>query len=312
MKINIDYEDAKSEYKQMLPATFFIFGLVILLISIILFATKTSDYCDEFKQKNWTVTNATITSIGTHKDSTFSLDGSSSDTIIYDISYEYKVKEISYKGEYGALKTNEIGNVIQIKYNPLSPNQSTNILEPNPYPLIFAASLVVIGILLITISFASDNKRKNKNIDKHYVIRLILKITLPILVIIGVLMIIFSFVNLANGVKMNTQILNELNWKTKTATVLSSEINENNTYTILYEYNVGETKYVGEYFSIMPENEGTNIKIKHKPDYPAISTTKSDFDFIDNSLLLNLGGLIIIFISKFGLKKLKQEKESTV
>ncbi len=125
---------------------FRLMGVLVLILGIRMIGEGIYNYIDEHNQKNWVFTTAYVIDIS----SDYSGTGHNR-RINYDIMYQYEVDGKEYSGElYNRSKAMELGDTVKIKYDPDTPEHSTDILAPSLKNLII---FLVCGALLTTIGF---------------------------------------------------------------------------------------------------------------------------------------------------------------
>ena len=119
-------------------------GVVALLIGIFLFNLGANTYIQSYKQTDWVTGSAYITDIS-ELNSSRGRGG-----INYSMTYEYFVDGTRYTGEYGPLANSiALGRVIEIKYDPNAPENSTGFLSPTTNDLV----LVILGAVFAVFGF---------------------------------------------------------------------------------------------------------------------------------------------------------------
>ncbi len=119
-------------------------GVVALLIGIFLFNLGANTYIQSYKQTDWVTGSAYITDIS-ELNSSRGRGG-----INYSMTYEYFVDGTRYTGEYGPLANSiAVGRVIEIKYDPDAPENSTGFLSPATNDLV----LVILGTVFAVCGF---------------------------------------------------------------------------------------------------------------------------------------------------------------
>ena len=121
------------------------FGIVTLLAGILMFSLGANTYIQSYKQTDWVTGSAYITDISELNSSRVRRGGSN-----YSMTYEYFVDGTRYTGEYGPLANSiAVGRVIEIKYDPDAPENSTGFVKPGINDLI----LVIIGAVFAVAGF---------------------------------------------------------------------------------------------------------------------------------------------------------------
>ena len=126
---------------------FRIMGIVVLILGIRLMGAGVWNYIEEHNQKDWTLINAEVIDIS----SKYSGIRSHVKSVKYDITYQYEVNGEKYSDTlYNRSRAMGLGDKIKIKYDPESPEHSTDILSPSLHNLIV---FLVFGILLTTAGY---------------------------------------------------------------------------------------------------------------------------------------------------------------
>lgn len=141
-----------------------IVGLVVLILGIRMIAEGTLTYINQHKQNDWIVTNAEVTDVSSRLRDSKSQHSQRS--TVYDITYEYEVDGRIYSGEIGSQSTPRlVGDEMEIKYNPDTPEESTTSLSPSTHDflvfVIFGLVFSALGFLLSG-AFAFVRKRLGK------------------------------------------------------------------------------------------------------------------------------------------------------
>lgn len=131
----------KKLYSKML------FPIVCIIVGLLLGGYITYQYAEECDHTKWPSTQATVVDMNSYESGG---GAKHSNRTIYVISHEYVVEDISYKGEIKSYYPNQVGNRIEIKYNPKNPADSTAVTVPDTemfiVVLIFSVILVVSGV----------------------------------------------------------------------------------------------------------------------------------------------------------------------
>lgn len=127
---------------------FRIMGIAVLIFGIRLIGAGIYNYIDEHNQKNWILTTASVIDISSEYSSS-----RHNRHIDYEITYQYEVNGNKYSDKlYNRSKAMLIGDEIKIKYDPETPEKSTDILKPSIQNLIiflvFGAVLSMVGFFL--------------------------------------------------------------------------------------------------------------------------------------------------------------------
>lgn len=157
-------DDSKRKSKGILPAICIFFGSIFLIFSIMVFWSGILDYRAQLKQQDWPVTNATVSFVEEEIDS-YSTPGKANhhSYTSYNIHYDYVIHGKSYNGVIeGVNYSMNIGDSLEIKYNPSAPEESTYILEPSLFFMIAGGIPGAIGIALIVLRFVLKKKNKRQ------------------------------------------------------------------------------------------------------------------------------------------------------
>lgn len=156
-------DDFKRQVKYKLPFVCIVFGSIFLLFSIAVFWNGILNYKAQLTQQDWPVAQATVSFVE-EEVVDFSIPGNRNrDTTAYNIHYDYVVNEQSYSGVIKKVYYSmDIGDTLEIKYNPNAPEESTYILEPSLFFMIVGGVPGVIGITLIVLYFIFKKKNKRQ------------------------------------------------------------------------------------------------------------------------------------------------------
>lgn len=124
-------DDCKRKRKDSPLAICIFGGSIFLLFSIMVFWNGILDYRAQLMQQDWPVTNATVSFVEEKNDS-YSTPGKANhhSYTFYDIHYDYVVHGKSYNGVLKDVNYSmNIGDSLEIKYNPNAPEESTYILN---------------------------------------------------------------------------------------------------------------------------------------------------------------------------------------
>lgn len=129
-------------------ALFRIMGIIVLILGFRMVGEGIYNYIDEHQQKDWISTTAYVIDISSEYSSSSTKHGS---RVRYDITYQYEVDGKEYSDKlYNRSQAIGLGNKIKIKYDPTTPEDSTDILSPSLHNLIV---FLVFGTIFITIGF---------------------------------------------------------------------------------------------------------------------------------------------------------------
>ena len=145
-------DDAKIKLKTRLPAFLITAGFIFLMCSIIAFWNGSVDYRMQLKQKDWTITTATVTFVDTKVEGAKGPHYGHTSTS-YNIYYEYSVDDQLYTGIIeNQNQTRKIDSSLEIKYNPKSPAESTHFLEPSKEFIVSGSIFAVLSVAFISLS----------------------------------------------------------------------------------------------------------------------------------------------------------------
>lgn len=104
----------------------FIAGLLFACGGIYFLIHNITTYINQFDQKDWPVTTATIISVHEYH------NGHRSRSTRYDILYQYEAEGNVYTGKiHGSNAVRNLGETFEVKYRPGAPEESTRHLEPD-------------------------------------------------------------------------------------------------------------------------------------------------------------------------------------
>lgn len=127
-----------------------IIGVIFICAAVYFAIVSVSNYLQQLDAQDWKATLANVTDVEEYQKSTGTRRHRGSRTV-YDISYEYYIGDHRYTGEIIESSTYQaVGDSITIKYDPDSPEHSTDIMEPHADALIinllFAFLFGAIGV----------------------------------------------------------------------------------------------------------------------------------------------------------------------
>lgn len=144
-----NWEDAKRKIKTRSPAFLITAGFIFLISSVIAFWNGSIDYRLQQKQMEWTVTVATVSFVDTKVEGSRGPNYGHSSTY-YDIYYEYSVDDQVYTGKIeNQNRSKNIGDTIDIKYNPDVLSESNHILEPSKSFMVSGSVCAILAVTLI-------------------------------------------------------------------------------------------------------------------------------------------------------------------
>lgn len=109
-----------------------IVGIIFVIGAIWIAVKGVAAYRDQLDARDWCVWPAVVTNVASR------IETSASGThfmrkTVYDIDYEYNVYGDIYTGRIiGTVSSQRIGDIIDIKWDPDAPENSTDVLEPRP------------------------------------------------------------------------------------------------------------------------------------------------------------------------------------
>lgn len=146
-------------------------GSVFIVAGIFFMIQGVRIYSEQVSQKDWLVTEATVTETRERVVSSGSRKHSSSRTV-YDSVYEYEADGVRCEGERrGWAFYTRVGEKIEIKYNPNNPAENNYILAPDTAALgvnlaggaVFVfMGLFAAGVLQKVIRYTSKKKAEIK------------------------------------------------------------------------------------------------------------------------------------------------------
>lgn len=156
----------KRQVRTGLPIFLVTVGIILIVSSVISFWNGSIDYRVQLEQKDWPITNATVSFV--EEKFEFMKTGKTSyRTTNYDIHYEYIVDGRNYTGIIeNRIQSKSIGTSLNIKYNPNMPEKSTDILEPNCGFLMSGSILGGIGIIIFVLTLVLLRKNSKLNTGK--------------------------------------------------------------------------------------------------------------------------------------------------
>lgn len=150
---------------KIIPIILVICGILFILGAFYFLINGIVNYKEQLSQKEWIITTAEVTSVNTRIKS--GTPGSHRHRTVYDIDYRYEVDSQIYSCTiYGNVNKKEYGEIFKIKYNPLSPQESTHRLGPNKgFITTGVIAFIVCGIIgyrMISICFHKLPKWKKQ------------------------------------------------------------------------------------------------------------------------------------------------------
>ena len=125
-------------------------GIIVLIFGLRMIGEGIYNYIDEHNQKDWISITAEVIDINSEYSHSTSRHNS---RVSYDITYQYEVNGKTYSDVlYNRDKALSLGDNIKIKYDPETPEDSTDILSPSLNNLIvflvFGTIFAVVGFFL--------------------------------------------------------------------------------------------------------------------------------------------------------------------
>lgn len=115
----------KQKQSKRVQIILFAAGFIFACGGIYFFVNGINTYINQFDQKNWPVTTASVIHVDAYR------SGHKSRSKRYNIFYQYEVEGDIYTGEiYRNNVPKKLGETFEIKYNPDAPEESTRYLEP--------------------------------------------------------------------------------------------------------------------------------------------------------------------------------------
>lgn len=116
---------AKQKQSKLIQTILFVAGLIFACGGIYLLVNGINTYINQFDQKDWSVTTATVINVDEYH------SGHKSQSTRYNILYQYEAEGNVYTGKiYRNNAPKKLGETFEIKYNPDAPDESTRYLEP--------------------------------------------------------------------------------------------------------------------------------------------------------------------------------------
>lgn len=104
----------------------FVMGLIFVCGGLYFLIDGIHSYINQLRQKDWKSATAVVINVEEYH------TGHKSHSIRYNIMYQYETENDIYTGKiYRTASPKNLGDMLEIKYNPLSPNQSTTYINPN-------------------------------------------------------------------------------------------------------------------------------------------------------------------------------------
>ena len=108
------------------------------------------------KQVDWPVVDATVMHVDEERRTTHSHTTYTE----YTIHYQYSVDGQVYGGNFEQNRGMQVGETIQVKYDPDDPAYSTDVLEPSLSSIVIGSVLAVAGVTAIIEANVLEKKRK--------------------------------------------------------------------------------------------------------------------------------------------------------
>lgn len=117
---------AKRKQSKLIQIILFVAGFIFICGGIYFFVNGISTYINQFNQKDWPVTTATVINVDEYRNG-----HRGSRSTRYNILYQYEAEGNVYTDEIrGNNAPKKLGETFEIKYNPDAPEESTRYLEP--------------------------------------------------------------------------------------------------------------------------------------------------------------------------------------
>lgn len=130
---------AKQKQSKRIQIILLVAGFIFACGGIYLLVNGINTYINQFDQKDWPVTTATVINVDEYR------SGHKSRSTRYNILYQYEAEGNVYTGEIHRNNApQKLGETFEIKYNPSEPEESTRYLEPTFG--IVVSSLIGFGI----------------------------------------------------------------------------------------------------------------------------------------------------------------------
>lgn len=131
----------------------------MLITSIMIFWNGSLNYKEQLRQRDWKTTTATVTFVEEEAVDFSSPGKRNRDTTIYNIHYDYVIDGQIYSGIIdGVHFSPNIGDSLDIKYDPNAPDKSTHILEQDKWFIGIGSIFGVLAIVLIVSSILLKKK----------------------------------------------------------------------------------------------------------------------------------------------------------
>lgn len=150
-------EKEKRKVNSGFPAFLITVAIIFLFTSFIAFWNGSIDYRMQSKQKDWPVTNAVVSNVEKKTERQ-----NKNRSAYYNIYYEYKIEKQTYTGIIeNQNKPKDIGELLEVKYNPESPTESTHISEPSKVFIVSGSITGVLGLIFVVVSIRMAKKVNN-------------------------------------------------------------------------------------------------------------------------------------------------------
>ncbi len=151
----------KKQSSKRIQIILFVAGLIFACGGIYFFINGITTYINQFVQKDWPVTTATVINVDEYR------SGHKTRSTRYNILYQYEAEGNVYTGGiYRSNAPKKLGEAIEIKYNPDAPEESTRHLEPT-FGIVVSGivGFIIFGLIgFRMIRSAFPKKKKNKKI----------------------------------------------------------------------------------------------------------------------------------------------------
>ena len=146
---------------------FKILGIIFALVGLYFIIKSTSAFIETYNQRDWQAATATVIDVQQR----IERKGIKTKTrkTVYDLVYEYTVDEKVYTGTVYATAdySKNVGSTFEIKYNPESPDEHTDVLSTDISNLIAGIIGSFVFIFFALIMTGVINIKRIKNIYKR-------------------------------------------------------------------------------------------------------------------------------------------------
>lgn len=147
---------SKKDLKEALPPFLAFLGVCVIVCAVMFLWGGIADYQMRQKQVDWPVADATVM----HVDEESRTTHNHARYTVYTIHYQYSVDGQVYGGNFEQNRGMQVGETMQVKYDPNDPAYSTHVLEPSISSIVIGFVLAVAGVTAIIEANVLEKKRK--------------------------------------------------------------------------------------------------------------------------------------------------------